>query len=137
MLCAVLHRPGDDKVYRQLLTKRDPTYLQYLVMLVLWGRDQLTVSDIGARPFLDSATFTPLLKRLEASGLLSRTRSAADERQVVIALNDAGCAMASQAAGIQDEVLCATACAPGELGTIKQCLGQADISTLTAGRVVR
>ena len=109
-----------NKVYRKLLKKLELTYPQYLVMLVLWEKDEVTVSDIGARLFLDSATLTPLLKRLEAAGLLTRTRSAADERQVVVALSDAGRAMSKEAAGIHDEVLCATACTPTALNGIKQ-----------------
>lgn len=109
-----------NKVYRKLLKKLDLTYPQYLVMLVLWEKDEVTVSDIGARLFLDSATLTPLLKRLEAAGLLTRTRSAADERQVVVALSDAGRAMSKEAAAIHDEVACATACTPATLNGIKQ-----------------
>ncbi|HEX8480243.1 MAG TPA: MarR family transcriptional regulator [Telluria sp.] len=109
-----------NKVYRKLLKKLDLTYPQYLVMLVLWEKDEVTVSDIGARLFLDSATLTPLLKRLEAAGLLTRTRSAVDERQVVVALSDAGRTMSQEAAAIHDGVLCATACTPAELGGIKQ-----------------
>jgi DNA-binding MarR family transcriptional regulator len=121
-LCFALYSTGlaMNKVYRKLLKKLDLTYPQYLVMLVLWEKDEVTVSEIGARLYLDSATLTPLLKRLEAADLLSRTRSAADERQVVIALTDAGRAMAQEAAAIHDGVLCATACAPGELAVIKQ-----------------
>jgi len=109
-----------NKVYRKLLKKLELTYPQYLVMLVLWEKDDVTVSDIGARLFLDSATLTPLLKRLEAAGLLTRTRSAADERQVVVALSDAGRTMSAEAAGIHDEVSCATACTPAALNGIKQ-----------------
>jgi DNA-binding MarR family transcriptional regulator len=109
-----------NKVYRKLLRKLDLTYPQYLVMLVLWERDGVTVSDIGARLFLDSATLTPLLKRLEAAGLVARARSASDERQVVISLTDAGRAMQKEATAIYDQVLCATACTPGELSVIKQ-----------------
>ena len=91
-LCFALYSTGlaMNKVYRKLLRKLDLTYPQYLVMLVLWERDGVTVSDIGARLFLDSATLTPLLKRLEAAGLVARTRSNADERQVVVSLTDAG-----------------------------------------------
>jgi DNA-binding MarR family transcriptional regulator len=121
-LCFALYSTGlaMNKVYRKLLRKLDLTYPQYLVMLVLWERDELTVSDIGARLFLDSATLTPLLKRLEAAGLVGRSRSAADERQVVVSLTDAGRKLAADAAGIQHEVLCATACSPDELGVIKR-----------------
>ncbi|WP_296946876.1 MarR family winged helix-turn-helix transcriptional regulator [uncultured Massilia sp.] len=122
LLCFSLYATGlaMNKVYRKLLRKLDLTYPQYLVLMVLWERDELTVSEIGARLFLDSATLTPLLKRLEAAGLVSRTRSAADERQVLVALTDAGRAMQAQAGAIFEQVSCATACAPEELGAIKR-----------------
>jgi DNA-binding MarR family transcriptional regulator len=121
-LCFALYSTGlaMNKVYRKLLRRLDLTYPQYLVMLVLWERDALTVSEIGARLFLDSATLTPLLKRLEAAGLVSRSRSTLDERQVVVTLTASGRAMQDEAAAIQQQVLCATACSPGELGAIKQ-----------------
>jgi len=121
-LCFALYSTGlaMNKVYRKLLRKLDLTYPQYLVMLVLWERDGVTVSDIGARLFLDSATLTPLLKRLEAAGLLGRKRSAADERQLLVTLTTAGRALAQEALAIQEQVLCATACAPDELGGIKR-----------------
>jgi DNA-binding MarR family transcriptional regulator len=121
-LCFALYSTGlaMNKVYRKLLRRLDLTYPQYLVMLVLWERDGVTVSDIGARLFLDSATLTPLLKRLEAAGLVTRSRSNADERQVVVALTDAGRAMAREAGAIQEQVLCATACSPDELGALKR-----------------
>jgi len=121
-LCFALYSTGlaMNKVYRKLLRKLDLTYPQYLVMLVLWERDAVTVSAIGARLFLDSATLTPLLKRLEAAGLVTRTRAAADERQVVVSLTDSGRAMAREAGAIQEQVLCATACSPDELGAIKK-----------------
>jgi DNA-binding MarR family transcriptional regulator len=120
--CFALYSTGlaMNKVYRKLLRKLDLTYPQYLVMLVLWERDGVTVSDIGARLFLDSATLTPLLKRLEAAGLVTRSRSAADERQVVVALSDAGRAMAREAGEIQAQVSCATGCAPDALEMIKR-----------------
>ncbi|HET7062943.1 MAG TPA: MarR family transcriptional regulator [Rudaea sp.] len=81
---------GLNKVYRPLLKDFGLTYPQYLVMLVLWEKDGQIVSEIGERLYLDSATLTPLLKRLEAQGLLSRRRAASDERQVVISLTAAG-----------------------------------------------
>ena len=120
-LCFALYSTGlaMNKVYRKLLRKLGLTYPQYLVMLVLWERDGVTVSDIGARLFLDSATLTPLLKRLEAGGLVARARSNADERQVVVSLTDAGRALAQQASRIQEQVLCAVACAPGDLLALK------------------
>jgi DNA-binding MarR family transcriptional regulator len=81
---------GLNKVYRPLLKEFDLTYPQYLVMLVLWEKDEQIVSEIGERLYLDSATLTPLLKRLEAQGLLSRRRAVSDERQVIISLTKAG-----------------------------------------------
>jgi MarR family transcriptional regulator, organic hydroperoxide resistance regulator len=121
-LCFSLYSTGlaMNKVYRKLLRKLDLTYPQYLVMLVLWERDERTVSEIGARLFLDSATLTPLLKRLEAAGLVTRTRSNRDERQVVVALSPAGRALEREAGAIHDGVLCATACEPSELAAIKR-----------------
>ena len=78
------------KIYKPLLDAIHLTYPQYLVMLVLWEEDGLTVSEIGERLFLDSGTLTPLLKRLEATGLLARLRDTEDERRVRIKLTAAG-----------------------------------------------
>ena len=113
-----------NKVYRKLLAKLELTYPQYLVMLVLWERDQLTVSEIGERLYLDSATLTPLLKRLEAAGLLDRQRSARDERQVVISLTDQGRALKKQAASVPAGVLCATGCEVDEVIALRNQLSQ-------------
>jgi DNA-binding MarR family transcriptional regulator len=94
-LCFALYSTmlGMNKVYRELLKDLELTYPQYLVMLVLWERDGLTVGEIAERVFLDSPTVTPLLKRLETAGLVSRDRSPQDERQVLITLTDAGRAL--------------------------------------------
>src|SRR5712664_3493621 len=97
-----------NKIYRKLLRELGVTYPQYLVMLVLWERDELMVSEIGERLFLDSTTLTPLLKRLEASGLVSRTRAANDERQVIITLTRQGRALKSQAQEVPESVFCAS-----------------------------
>src|SRR6204780_2021823 len=79
-----------NRVYKPLLDRLGLTYPQYLVMLVLWERDGVPVKEIGERLFLDSGTLTPLLKRLEQAGLIKRTRSTEDERQVLIALTAKG-----------------------------------------------
>jgi DNA-binding MarR family transcriptional regulator len=110
-----------NKLYRQLLTRLGITYPQYLVMLVLWERDDVTVSDIGERLFLDSATLTPLLKRLEAAGLLLRQRSRRDERQVVVTLTEEGRALREKALSIPEAVLCASDC---DLTALKNLKGQ-------------
>lgn len=83
-LCFALYSTllGVNKVYRTLLRELDLTYPQYLVMLVLWERDERNVSDICNQLYLETATLTPLLKRLEARGLVNRRRSPSDERQV-------------------------------------------------------
>lgn len=107
------------KLYRQLLTQLDITYPQYLVMLVLWEKDDVTVSDIGERLFLDSATLTPLLKRLEAAGLLNRQRSRKDERQVVVTLTEQGSELRRKAVDIPESVFCASACDSETLTTLK------------------
>ncbi|WP_459177374.1 MarR family winged helix-turn-helix transcriptional regulator [Ewingella americana] len=108
------------KVYRKLLGQLDLTYPQYLVMLVLWQRDDVTVSDIGEKLFLDSATLTPLLKRLEVAGRLMRQRAKADERQVIITLTDAGKALREKAQSIPEAILCATECDISAVVTLKQ-----------------
>lgn len=113
-----------NKVYRPLLKKLDLTYSQYLVMLVLWEGDQRTVSDIGEQLFLDSATLTPLLKRLESAALVQRVRSSHDERQVIICLTDQGRQLRSQAAGIMDDMFCAMGCSLEELSDLRERLNK-------------
>lgn len=107
------------KVYRPLLQALGLTYPQYLVMLVLWESDAQTVSAIGERLYLDSATLTPLLKRLEAAGLLTRTRAVDDERQVIIALTPKGRQLRQNAQSVPPAVFCAADCTTGELRAIK------------------
>lgn len=99
-LCFALYSTmlGFNKVYRDLLKDLGLTYPQYLVMMVLWERDDLTVGEISERVFLDSPTLTPLLKRLQSSGLVDRARSAVDERQVRVTLTDAGRALKARSA---------------------------------------
>ncbi|PPU39773.1 MarR family winged helix-turn-helix transcriptional regulator [Xanthomonas arboricola] len=108
------------KLYRGLLKTLDLTYPQYLVLLVLWETDGRSVSEIGERLYLDSATLTPLLKRLQAAGLVTRTRAASDERQVIIALTDSGRALRAKAGAVPEQVFCASACSLDELRHLKQ-----------------
>lgn len=96
------------KTYKPFLDKLGLTYPQYLVMLVLWQQDNLLVKHIGEKLFLDSGTLTPLLKRLEASSLIERTRDEADERQVRITLTREGRALKKKAQCIPQQVLCAS-----------------------------
>jgi MarR family transcriptional regulator, organic hydroperoxide resistance regulator len=108
-----------NKIYRKLLRELGVTYPQYLVLLVLWERDQLMVSEIGERLFLDSATLTPLLKRMEALGLLRRVRAKDDERQVIVSLTARGVELKRRAAAVPDGMFCATGCTPDELTSIR------------------
>jgi DNA-binding MarR family transcriptional regulator len=105
--------------YKPLLEPLGLTYPQYLVMLVLWQEDRVTVSAIGAQLGLDSGTLTPLLKRLEAAGLVSRLRDTADERQVRITLTAAGRALKQKAKGIPQELLCASGLTVKDIGALR------------------
>jgi DNA-binding MarR family transcriptional regulator len=95
------------KTYKPLLDKVGLTYPQYLTMLVLWESDDLTVKQMAERLSLDSATMTPLLKRLEAQGYVKRVRGIEDERQVHIRLTDAGRALKHAIRDIPGEIYCA------------------------------
>lgn len=108
-----------NRIYKPLLDQLGLTYPQYLVMLVLWERDDVPVKAIGERLFLDSGTLTPLLKRLEVAGLVRRTRSAEDERQVLIALTPRGHDLRDKAKVVPHGVLAASACSVDELVSMK------------------
>jgi len=92
-------------VYRPLLEPMGLTHPQYLVMLALWGKAPMAVKEIGTALQLDSPTLSPLLKRLEASGLITRTRSRADERQLDVELTEAGAALRAEAEKIPPAVI--------------------------------
>lgn len=121
------------KIYRKLLRGLGLTYSQYLVMLVLWEKDEQTVSEVGERLFLDSATLTPLLKRMEAAELLTRTRAAVDERQVIIKLSARGDALREQAAKLPPSILQATRCSIEQVVDMKQQLDTLRASLMDAG----
>lgn len=120
-LCFVLYSTmhGVTKVYRRLLRDLDLTYPQYLVMLVLWEKDDINVSEICQRLQLETTTLTPLLKRLEARGLIRRARSAEDERQVIVTLTSEGRALRAAAAGIPDCVAAAAALPREDLAELR------------------
>lgn len=103
------------KLYKPLLAALGLTYPQYLALLVLWERDGLMVSELGERLSLDSGTLTPLLKRLEALGLVTRLRDVADERRVHIALTAAGRQLKARAAKVPGCILAATQCSVSEV----------------------
>ncbi|MBA5778609.1 MarR family transcriptional regulator [Stappia sp. F7233] len=101
-LCFALHSTTHalSRVYKGVLDPLGLTYPQYLVMLVLWERSGLSVKDLGAVLYLDSGTLTPLLKRLEAAGLVIRRRDSVDERRVLIELTAKGCALRERAESV-------------------------------------
>jgi MarR family transcriptional regulator, organic hydroperoxide resistance regulator len=102
MLCFAVYSAGHafTRFYKPRLDALDLTYPQYLAMLVLWEEDDLSVKALGDRLFLDSGTITPLVKRLEARGLVRRRRDSVDERQVRITLTAEGRAMEAKAVAI-------------------------------------
>ena len=120
-LCFALYSTmlGFNKVYRELLKQLDLTYPQYLVMLVLWEREGLTVGEISERVFLDSPTLTPLLKRLQAAGWIDRTRSTTDERQVMVTLTPEGRALKAKAGVLPQCIASACGMAPEEIGDLR------------------
>lgn len=103
------------RLYKPLLEKLGLTYPQYLVLLVLWEHDGLTVSEVGERLSLDSGTLTPLLKRLEANGLVARIRDVADERRVHVNLTAAGRKLKARAADVPGCLISASECSVPEL----------------------
>ncbi|SFK39255.1 MarR family winged helix-turn-helix transcriptional regulator [Methylocapsa palsarum] len=109
-----------NKIYAPLLERLGLTYPQYLVMLVLWETDDLTVKAIGNRLQLDSGTLTPLLKRVEAMGLIGRARDPGDERQVRVKLSASGSRLRREAKGIASEVSRATGRSNDDLKAIRK-----------------
>ncbi|RZK75734.1 MAG: MarR family transcriptional regulator, partial [Methylobacterium sp.] len=99
------------------------TYPQYLVLLVLWEQDGVTVSEIGRRLRLDSGTLTPVLKRLESAGFLARTRRQSDEREVEIALTPRGAALRSEAVTVRESVMCQLDLSEPEIRALRRDLG--------------
>ncbi len=108
------------KAYKPLLAPLGLTYPQYLVMLVLWEGDGITVSRLGERLQLDSGTLTPLLKRLEALALVQRLRDAVDERRVLLRLTPAGRVLKERARAVPQAIAAATACDLPQLQALVQ-----------------
>jgi len=106
------------KKYKPFLDDIDLTYTQYVTMMVLWEKPSVTSKEIGERLHLDSGTLTPVIKKLAEKGLVTRARSAEDERNLVVTLTDAGLALRDRAA-----------CIPGQMGQCI-CLSPEDAGTL-------
>lgn len=90
--------------YKPYLDELDLTYTQYITMLVMWEHQELNVKEIGSYLYLDSGTLTPLLKKLEDKGYITRTRSKADERNLAVALTEEGMALRERAVSIPEKL---------------------------------
>ena len=101
-LCFPLYAAAKEVVrkYKPVLDELDLTYTQYITMMVLWEKEELNVKELGSILYLDSGTLTPLLKKLEAKGYISRTRCKEDERNLIIQITEKGEALKEKAAGI-------------------------------------
>jgi DNA-binding MarR family transcriptional regulator len=108
------------QLYRPLLDALGLTYPQYLVLLVLWERGPVTVSELGDALDLDSGTLSPLLKRLEAAGLVTRGRRPSDERTVEVRLTGAGTELKAKAAGVPRKIARATGLRVAELAALRR-----------------
>ena len=106
------------KLYKPLLQPLGLTYPQYLVMLVLWEQDGVTVSAVGDRLALDSGTLTPLLKRLQAAGLVHRLRDSADERRVLLQLTPEGRALKARAQAVPQAIAAASGCTLADIRSL-------------------
>ncbi len=116
------------KTYRERLASIGLTYPQYLVLLVLWERDDQTVSGIGQKLMLDSGTLTPLIKRLEAAGIVTRRRDGTDERQVFVKLTAKGRALRNDALDVRRYVACRLGMSEPEILALR-----ADIMAMVGG----
>ncbi len=112
------------RAYREPLDHNGLTYTQYLVMLVLWEGETLNVGKIAQRLCLDSATVTPLLKRLESAGLIKRVRNSTDERVVEVSLTETGEQLQHDIARVQQGVECKTGLGAEEFVQLRKMLHQ-------------
>lgn len=94
------------KLYKPFLDKFNLTYTQYIAMLVLWEDEKSTVKDIGKRLHLDSGTLTPLLKKIESMGLITRYRDVNDDRVVIVELTEKGRLLKDDVTEVPREVAC-------------------------------
>jgi len=123
-LCFPLYAASRELIrqYKPFLDPLDLTYPQYVTMMALWEQDQVKVGELGARLHLDSATLTPLLKRLESHGYLQRKRSEQDERAVIVSLTDEGRALREKALSVPGCIASCISLEPQEALQLKQLL---------------
>ena len=123
-LCFPLYAAAREVVnqYRPHLDALGITYTQYVTLMVLWERKKATVGELGECLFLDSGTLTPLLKKLEAKGLVTRSRSKKDERSLIVEITEEGMALREQAAVIPEKIAGCVSLKPEEAGTLYRLL---------------
>lgn len=123
-LCFALYAGSKEviRLYKPFLSAYGLTYTQYIVLLVLWEEDHITVSDLGKRLLLDSGTLTPLLKKLEAAGILTRDRSKNDERTVIVSLTEAGMQLQKSFLDLPRKMFCQLGLTQEDAGRLKELL---------------
>jgi len=107
-ICFALYASSREviKLYKPILDKHNLTYTQYVAMIVLWEEEKMTIKEIGQRLHLDSGTLTPLLKKLEHRGLITRHRDVNDDRVVIVNLTEDGFKLKSEILDVPGEVFC-------------------------------
>ncbi len=123
-LCFPLYAASREiiRMYRPFLEELDLTYTQYITMMVLWEQEEISVKQLGKRLYLDSGTLTPLLKSLEAKGYVTRTRSEADERVVLVRLTPQGKALREQAVSVPEGMRACVRLSPEEAAVLYKLL---------------
>ena len=110
------------KLYKPYLDELDLTYTQYIALLVLWEKNSLSVKELGEALYLDSGTLTPLLKKMEAKGLLTRRRSTEDERSLLVSLTPEGRALREKALNVPTQMSQCLKLEPGEAADLYRLL---------------
>ncbi|MCR5526002.1 MAG: MarR family transcriptional regulator [Lachnospiraceae bacterium] len=107
-LCFPLYACSKEIVrrYKPFLDELDLTYTQYITMMVLWDKKETNVKELGEKLFLDSGTLTPLLKKLESKGYISRKRSETDERNLIVSITDEGMNLRDRAMTVPEKMSC-------------------------------
>ena len=119
-LCFPLYAAAREIVnrYKPMLDKIDLTYTQYIALMVLWEHKSINVKELGKHLYLDSGTLTPLLKRLESKGFVTRERSREDEREVIITITEAGEKLREEALTIPEQMGSCIPFSPEEASTL-------------------
>ncbi|MBQ7371066.1 MAG: MarR family transcriptional regulator [Blautia sp.] len=123
-LCFPLYACSKEIVrrYKPFLDKLDLTYTQYVTMMVLWSKNSITVKELGQCLYLDSGTLTPVLKKLESKGYVSRRRSTEDERNLIVTITELGDALKDQALEVPVQMACCVPLTPEEAGELYRLL---------------